>query len=285
MRDRKRMASLVLVIMILACVATGCGTNTGTADEVNVSQEATQEAVVSMIPEATENVVEGEHAETFPKMEIEATEENYTLEGSDEVILQYTGENVSVNSDAYPELAKSLEKWSDAKNAYLKEQADEYYEEVNGYRKENPDHKLRYTIQQHVVQKWADAQVFSIESKEVYDVGGVHESEEVSVANFDVKTGKELCLDDIVLDRERFETFVIESVKYAVSQNYSDVVYENYTEKVIDGLSELKWVLTDSGMEIIYGECEIGPYVAGIIRVEIPYGRLDGYVKGEYLGE
>lgn len=117
-----------------------------------------------------------------------------------------------------------------------------------------------------------------MESDEVYDVGGVHESTYVNAVNFDVNTGKELCLDNVVLDRERFETFVIENVKYTVSQKYND-----YTEKVIDGISDLKWVFTDSGMEVIYGECEIGPYVAGIIRVDIPYSKLDGYVKAEYL--
>lgn len=282
MRDRKKVASLVLVITILASVTAGCGTNTGMTDEVIVNQEATQEAVVSMIPEATGNVMEEKNAEAFPKMEIEAVEENYTLEGSDEIIMTFSGEKVSVDVAVYPELAKSLEDWSDAKTAYLRGQADEYYEEVNGHRKKHTNDKLFYTIRQNIVQKRADAQVFSIENEEVYDVGGVHESKYVNAASFDVKTGKELCLDDIVLELDRFEMFVIETVKYTISQKYSDVVYENYTEKVIDGLSELKWVFTDCGMEIIYSECEIGPYVAGIIRVEIPYSKLEGYVKEEY---
>ena len=43
------------------------------------------------------------------------------------------------------------------------------------------------------------------------------------------------------------------------------------------------WYLNDQGLVIFYNQYELGPYAAGIIKVELPYEALDGVLSEDYF--
>ena len=42
------------------------------------------------------------------------------------------------------------------------------------------------------------------------------------------------------------------------------------------------WYLNDTGLVIFYNQYELGPYAAGIIKVELPYEELEGILREEF---
>ncbi|ATO18722.1 hypothetical protein BS636_03105 [Acinetobacter sp. LoGeW2-3] len=115
-------------------------------------------------------------------------------------------------------------------------------------------------------------------------LGGAHGSTAQNYYNFDLDSKKLIKLDDIVLPKQKaqleakahevFKTWVIDS------QLATDVAeYEQaWKFKLTDN-----FFLTKQGLALQYAEYEIGPYVVGLPRLNIPYSDLQGILKPEYL--
>ena len=115
-------------------------------------------------------------------------------------------------------------------------------------------------------------------------LGGAHGSTSQNYYNFDLDTKKLVKLDDIVLPKQKaqleakahefFKTWVIDS------QLATDVAeYEQaWKFKLTDN-----FFLTKQGLALQYAEYEIGPYVVGLPRLNIPYSDLQEILKPEYL--
>ena len=300
MRTRKGVAFLV-AILIFSSMATACGTkkNVGELAEITVNPVDAQETVnpvdtqetvnplgsqEAIEPEISENAQTNGVTIAFPKLETIADYQEYRSEDTGDVVLTYNVETAGVDSKGYPELVKAVENWSENDVKNQKEQVDQLYEEaLENYKLYKDTETVSYTFQQYLYQRRADAKIFSMEVCDEIDTDAAHRLSVYSGINFDTKTGKILTVDDIVLDRERFDTFIVESVKYTLKRYYKDDLFEDYMETVMRGLDSLNWVFTDYGIQIIYGEYELATYAAGTIRVSIPYSKLQGYVKEEYL--
>ena len=115
-------------------------------------------------------------------------------------------------------------------------------------------------------------------------LGGAHGSTSQRYYNFDLKNQKQIQLQDLLLPKQKaaldklvyeaFKAWVIDS-KLA---NNADEYEQAWPFSVTDN-----FLLGEQGLILQYGEYEIGPYVAGLPRLVIPFEQLQGILKPEYL--
>lgn len=115
-------------------------------------------------------------------------------------------------------------------------------------------------------------------------LGGAHGASSQRYYNFDLKTKKQVKLEDILAPNQKaalqkqahavFKSWVIDS-KLADSA-------EEYEQAWKFSLSD-NFYLSTQGLILQYAEYEIGPYVVGLPRLTIPYDQLQGVLKKQYL--
>lgn len=115
-------------------------------------------------------------------------------------------------------------------------------------------------------------------------LGGAHGSTAQNYYNFDLDSKKLVKLDDIVLPKQKaqleakaheaFKTWVIDSELATDVAEYEQA----WKFKLTDN-----FFLTKQGLALQYAEYEIGPYVVGLPRLNIPYSDLQVILKPEYL--
>lgn len=115
-------------------------------------------------------------------------------------------------------------------------------------------------------------------------LGGAHGSSAQTYFNFDLHSKKQVSLDQLLehnqkeklnkLAYDAFKTWVMDS-KLAENMAEYEQVWKFSLSK--------NFYLGKQGLILQYGEYEIGPYVVGLPRLEIPYSQLKGILKPEYL--
>lgn len=115
-------------------------------------------------------------------------------------------------------------------------------------------------------------------------LGGAHGSASQTYYNFDLKHQKQVRLDDILLPQQKanleklaYQAFKIWVTDAKLADNMADY------EKVWKFSLSNNFYLGQNGLILQYAEYEIGPYVAGLPRLEIPYAQLQSILKNQYL--
>ncbi|WP_216935091.1 MULTISPECIES: RsiV family protein [unclassified Acinetobacter] len=117
-----------------------------------------------------------------------------------------------------------------------------------------------------------------------YYLGGAHGSSAQTYYNFDLEQQKLVKLDDIIAAKQKAK---LEARAYDAFKNW--VLESKLAKDVAEYEQAWKFKLTDNfylaqqGLVLQYAEYEIGPYVAGLPRLMIPYEQLQGVLKPEYL--
>lgn len=123
-----------------------------------------------------------------------------------------------------------------------------------------------------------------------YYAGGAHGIHSTQFTNFDLNSKKVLRLDDVVLPEQKSE------FKHLLEQAYLEylMINEPNQEKAKQQLqerAEMGWrveaidnfTFTYDGMLSLYPPYELGSYAEGEIKLLIPYTKLIGVVKPEFL--
>jgi Protein of unknown function (DUF3298). len=115
-------------------------------------------------------------------------------------------------------------------------------------------------------------------------LGGAHGSSAQQYYNFDLSTQKLVQLNDILLPNQRTK---LEKLGYEVFKTWVK------DAKLADNVQEYEQIwkfklsdnfyLSQQGLILQYAEYEIGPYVAGLPRLTIPYDQLQSVLKKQYL--
>jgi len=115
-------------------------------------------------------------------------------------------------------------------------------------------------------------------------LGGAHGSTAQRYYNFDLKQQKQIQLHDLLkskqkanlekLAHEAFTTWIIDSKAANDAKEYEQAWPFHLTDN---------FLLTEQGLILQYAEYEIGPYVVGLPRLIIPFDKLNGVLKPEYL--
>ena len=120
--------------------------------------------------------------------------------------------------------------------------------------------------------------------------GGTHPNSVQVAYNLDIENRRILRLEDIITETGAGELakLVLEKVdeKFAPIDG-GNGLFEDYAATIetsmVYGNMTAYWYLNDVGLVIFYNQYELGPYAAGIIKVELPYDILDGILNPEYL--
>lgn len=136
-----------------------------------------------------------------------------------------------------------------------------------------------------------DSRVVSLLTISHVHSGGAHPSTVQTAMNLDLEQKKMLTLEEVIAEDgvEVLEQMVQDIVKNKFERLGIDVLYEDYSETIAISMTYGSmtpyWYFSNKGLVIFYNQYELGPYAAGIIKVEIPYEKLHGILLEEFFPE
>lgn len=100
--------------------------------------------------------------------------------------------------------------------------------------------------------------------------GGAHGNTVITTYNFNLKSGKQLTLDDYLLSDRVYEKVTTYALAYM--KKHPEIFYSDSAEFTdFKVTNETNFFLTDKGIELIFQQYEVGPYVSGNPTVLIPF--------------
>ena len=146
---------------------------------------------------------------------------------------------------------------------------------------------------------FAAEQALSLRFKRVsYSMGAAHPNHVIVCMNYDTSNGEYLTFEDILAkeDKEGAEKKLLELLGNALADAYpewtswsqgritsaAELIKNSFTEAAPE-LRDRHWYFGDDGLNIVFDPYQIAPYAAGSIEVSVPYSKLGGIIRPEYL--
>ena len=142
-----------------------------------------------------------------------------------------------------------------------------------------------YTIK--LYDTYATAGALSLHFMEINYSGGIHPMHARYSYNFDLATGEQLTLSDLYDPKnlnaeEALIRLLTQELREKSDNLFSDP--EQIIRSCFDGPSALSiWRFTEEGLCITFSPYMIAAYGAGYIEAVVPYGKLDGILKSDYM--
>lgn len=286
---RCRLIALFLCVMLVVTLS-ACGNNDkiasteedGKTDDTSVEVTAEKEND-SEKEEATDAENAAEENIVVPlKLMIETkSHSDFTDDDSYRALYSGSYDLIYLTDDCketYGELSKSLEAFNEEKeNDFLSDykeslaEAKDYYDEL-----EDKEYFYGYSDEAHITLCRADDRFLSISRNFYSYMGGAHGIYGSGGYNYDVKTGKELQLNEVITDIPALQKHVIEKLK----EEYSDVGLEELDVSLEESVAEYltgekdqacSWFITPRGVRITFGVYQLASYAAGEQTVLISY--------------
>lgn len=216
--------------------------------------------------------------------------ENSTSTASDgtELLYEYKCDALFSSADAEQEqwvdsIIDAISREYEANSSNLLKYARENLE-MNG--KEN---FFGYSNYQDIAIGRHDEKIISLLVLSSIYSGGTHPNSVQTAWNLDMEQGKVLNLEDILFQGE--EQRLAEIVQTKVDEKFQafglDTLFADYQQTIKSSFEPGRmtpyWYLNDTGLVIFYNQYTLGPYAAGIIKLEIPYESLEGILLEEYF--
>ena len=316
----KKFIVLAMTLMILAgCGAAGeSGSGPESAMSApDLSESTEQAAPVRIIPQPeTESAAEADSAQTevpeiglySSSLEPESTEpEPEATELPDLQVIQLMRDSRTVVNDDQVEILcenrcytnffsqnTALQDWVDQVFSKNQEVYDAKSKNLRKYAEETirdfgADLFYSYSNYQDQGVLRHDGRVVSLITLSHVYSGGAHPNAVQTAENLDLLHNRVLRLEDVIEESgtERLESMVQESVQERFDALGVEALYEDYPNTISVSMQygEMTpyWYFSHEGLVIFYNQYELGPYAAGIIKVELPYQRLSGILKGEFF--
>ncbi len=120
--------------------------------------------------------------------------------------------------------------------------------------------------------------------------GGSHPNSVQVAYNLDIANQRILQLEDVI--EEKSATELTRMVREGVDEKFAVIdggngLFADYGDTIagsmVYGNMTPYWYLNDTGLVVFYNQYELGPYAAGIIKVELPYADLEGILLADYF--
>ncbi|WP_400241735.1 DUF3298 and DUF4163 domain-containing protein [Niallia sp. JL1B1071] len=99
--------------------------------------------------------------------------------------------------------------------------------------------------------------------------GGAHGNTVISTYNFDLKSGNQLTLDDFLPSEREYEK--VTNYALAYMKKHPEIFYSDPAEFAdFKVTNETNFLLSDKGIELVFQQYEVGPYVSGNPSILIP---------------
>lgn len=135
-----------------------------------------------------------------------------------------------------------------------------------------------------------DERVVSLISLSSVYSGGTHPNSVQVAYNLDIENRRILRLEDVILEAGAGELVTL--VRAGVDEKFAMIdggngLFDDYAATIDTSMAygnmTAYWYLNDVGLVVFYNQYELGPYAAGIIKVELPYETLDGILSPDYF--
>ena len=201
--------------------------------------------------------------------------------------MEVTAPVVTVESSGFEELSEYLvKKWPGiGNNDYesMSRNAKEQYESMDV---ESKRYFGGYAETEEVSVVRCDSNVVSFKCFYYDYQGGVHGNYGYGGVTLDVVSGKEIELDNILLDADAFYEKAVLYIESELWNEFGEGLFSNYKEWVagtFTGEREVDWYMDSNGIVIIYNIYEVGPYAMGAAQITLPYNIFREYIKPEYI--
>ena len=170
---------------------------------------------------------------------------------------------------------------TDSRNLY--EYALEFVE-LNG-----TEHFYAHSNYQQIGVARHDETVVSLISLSSLYSGGTHPNSVQIAYNLDIANRRVLRLEDVIAEGAAPE--LARLVRAGVDSMFAPIdggngLFSDYGDTIDTSMAYGNmtpyWYMNDAGLVIFYNQYELGPYAAGIIKVELPYETLDGILLEEF---
>ena len=152
------------------------------------------------------------------------------------------------------------------------------------------DHFYSYSNYQQMGVARHDETVVSLIALSSLYSGGSHPNSVQVAYNLDITGQRILRLEDVIW--EESASALSRLVREGVDEKFAAIdggcgLFEDYGDTIdgsmVYGNMTPYWYLNDQGLVIFYNQYELGPYAAGIIKVELPYAALEGILLPDYF--
>ena len=290
------MLQRLILLIITAIFLTGCGASAPAED--NAKAEMTSEYSLQVTAEtAPAQLVDTETVAEAPE-QAEGGPEYFYFTKYNNTVTDEEGRSLLIENRCFPsftspdpertawvgEILDRLGRDYDAESANLREYAGEYVAEYG--------EELFYSYsnyQQLGVARHDDAVVSVISLSSLYS-GGAHPNAVQVAYNLDIANCRQLVLEDIIEEKAAPE--LARMVREGVDAKFAMIdggngLFEDYGDTIdnsmVYGNMTPYWYLNDMGLVIFYNQYVLGPYAAGIIKVELAYDALEGILLEDYF--
>ena len=290
------MLQKLILLIITAIFLTGCGASAPVEDDAlaemapEYSLQATAETVPALAEDTATVTEEPEEREDGPEY-FYFTKYNNTVtdEQGHNLLIENrcTPTFVSADPERSAWVGETLDRIGReyaADSANLKEYAGDFVAEYG--------EELFYSYsnyQQLGVTRHDEAVVSLISLSSLYS-GGAHPNAVQVAYNLDIANRRQLVLEDIIEEKAAPE--LAQMVREGVDLKFAMIdggngLFEDYGDTIdnsmVYGNMTPYWYLNDTGLVIFYNQYELGPYAAGIIKVELAYDALEGILLEDYF--
>ena len=117
---------------------------------------------------------------------------------------------------------------------------------------------------------------------------GAHGNYGYKGVTFDVVSGVQLSLGDLLQEDVEFEAFCEQAAEICIreaGETYAEGLYVDYETIIRESIgTSAGWYLDAAGLTVIFNPYEIGPYAMGPAFITLPYAELAEVLRPEYLG-
>lgn len=229
---------------------------------------------------------------------VQEHQNTYKAESGDEALFyqQLQESTVSIPSNRGAELAINSTLQENQEAEALESQeflsiAEESYELVREDTMEGDFSFYGYSYYTSDTVYRLDSAVFSLATYCSSYTGGAHPNSNQYAMNFNVETGQQLSLADVLLPEgeSSLESMVLDWLRVRAddyglfdSEQYESVVAEKFAAGVLREQMSA-WYFSDTGLVTFFNPYDIAAYAAGVIKIEFPYGELRGLLEPRFF--
>ena len=291
------MLQKLILLVISVIFITGCGAAAdrapvennqpdllraeGAADQKTDAESS--ETVAATDPESVPETVSNAEYFLF-------TTTNSTLSGDDGTTLRYENQCIATFTSSDQERESWVTEILQRIEQAFQTDSHNLYEYAQDFIAENgTEYFYSYSNYQQIGAARHDKKIVSLISLNSLYSGGSHPNSVQVAYNLDIENRRILRLEDVI--KEGSTPTLAELVRAEVDSKFAFIdggngLFDDYLDTIHNSMDYGNmtpyWYLNDTGLVIFYNQYELGPYAAGIIKVELPYDTLGDILLDEF---
>ncbi|MBR5407335.1 MAG: DUF3298 domain-containing protein [Lachnospiraceae bacterium] len=291
MLNRSRMIAVMLTAVLLMSSVCACNVNVNVNDNRKNKNEAAKEEA----PEADDK--EGaQETDEIKLPELKSVDFNLSVydENDDHMIFESYGNSylcTDASAEVYPDLSEALKAIDENEKAFYQESIDANLEDAKEFAAAQVEEGADYTYFRYseTALKCADERAVSLLRTENGYLGGAHPDYFYQAFNLDTKTGEDILLSDIITDKDKLKSLLIDKLnKKYPDGNFFDLeeslsLFELDEEQGDDADPAYVFTVDPAGLSFYFGPYDLNSYADGSQQIDIMYEEMADFLKEGFI--